>query len=112
MLNQVASYESEVLIVLDSEKGLATLKKEIGSDRVLGVVVDVDIEMGRTGVRELETILRIIAEIESDDRFVFRGVQHYSGHLMHISSYAERREKSLLMWDKVCLLYTSDAADE
>ena len=101
VLNQVASYGSEVLIVLDSEKGLATLKKVIGSDRVLGVVVDVDIEMGRTGVRELETILRIIAEIESDDRFVFRGIQHYSGHLMHISSYAERREKSLLMWDKV-----------
>ena len=101
VLNQVASYGSEVLIVLDSEKGLATLKKEIGSDRVLGVVVDVDIEMGRTGVRELETILRIIAEIELDDRFVFKGVQHYSGHLMHISSYAERREKSLLMWDKV-----------
>ena len=101
VLNQVASYGSEVLIVLDSEKGLATLRKEIDSDRVLGVVVDVDIEMGRTGVRELETILRIIAEIESDDRFVFRGIQHYSGHLMHISSYAERREKSLLMWDKV-----------
>jgi len=101
VLNQVASYGSEVLIVLDGEKGLSTLKKEIGLDRVLGVVVDVDIEMGRTGVRELETILRIIAEIELDDRFVFKGVQHYSGHLMHISSYAERREKSLLMWDKV-----------
>ena len=110
VLNHVASYESEVLIVLDSEMGLSVLKREIDSDRALGVVVDVDIEMGRTGTRELETILRIIEGIESDDRFIFRGVQHYSGHLMHIASYAERREKSLLMWDKVsAMLHSLDS---
>ena len=76
VLNQVVSYGSEVLIVLDSEKGLSVLKKEISLDRVVGVIVDLDIEMGRTGTRELETVLRIIAEIESDDRFVFLSLIH------------------------------------
>ena len=94
VLNHVASHESEVLIVLDSEMGLSVLKKKLIQIGFWGSWMLISRWVEREH-RELETILRIIEGIESDDRFIFRGVQHYSGHLMHIANYAERREKSL-----------------
>ncbi|HBF62821.1 MAG TPA: threonine aldolase, partial [Gammaproteobacteria bacterium] len=91
----------ELLLVVDSEQGLAALQAAIAPERRLGLLVDIDLSMGRTGTREVDIMLRLIDAIMNDERFEFRGIQHYAGHLMHIEDYAKRRDKSLASWSRL-----------
>ena len=67
----------------------------------LGVVADVDVEMGRTGTRSDEVLLQIAELADSSAGLEFRGIQHYAGHLMHVEGYEARRERSLALWEMV-----------
>ena len=93
--------DQQLLMVIDSDQGLAALQNALDSERRLGLLVDIDLSMGRTGTREIDTMLRLIDAIVGDDRFEFRGIQHYAGHLMHIEDYAKRRDKSLASWARL-----------
>ena len=106
VLDLVASRVENLATVVDSAKGLEVLQAQLDFSRSVGVLVDIDVEMGRTGTRDVDTVLRIIEEIDADERLVFKGLQHYAGHLMHIASFSERKEKSLALWDKVDDLVT------
>jgi len=101
VLDLVASRVKNLIMVVDSTKGLEVLRTQLDHSRSVGVLVDIDIEMGRTGTRELDTVLRIIEEVEQDERLNFKGLQHYAGHLMHVQNFYERKEKSLALWEKV-----------
>ncbi len=101
VLDLVASRLKSLITVVDSAKGLEVLQAKLDHSRSVGVLVDIDIEMGRTGTREVDAVLRIIEEIEQDERLVFKGLQHYAGHLMHIANFHERKERSLALWEKV-----------
>ena len=93
--------DHQLLMVIDSDQGLAALQNALDSEHRLGLLVDIDLSMGRTGTREIDTMLRLIDAIVGDDRFEFRGIQHYAGHLMHIEDYAKRRDKSLASWARL-----------
>ena len=93
--------DQQLFMVIDSDQGLAALQNALDSERRLGLLVDIDLSMGRTGTREVDTMLRLIDAIVGDDRFEFRGIQHYAGHLMHIEDYAKRRDKSLASWARL-----------
>ena len=93
--------EHQLLMVIDSDQGLAALQNALDAESRLGLLVDIDLKMGRTGTREVETMLRLIDAIATDERFDFRGIQHYAGHLMHIEDYAKRRDKSLASWARL-----------
>ena len=97
----------ELLLVVDSEQGLAALQAAIAPERRLGLLVDIDLSMGRTGTREVDIMLRLIDAIMNDERFEFRGIQHYAGHLMHIEDYAKRRDKSLASWSRLDEFFTA-----
>lgn len=65
------------------------------SKRPLKVLVDIDPGLGRTGVRpgdRAAALARLVADSES---LVFKGLQCYAGHLQHLESPNERRDKSL-----------------
>tara|TARA_E500000178_G_C17026943_1_gene758506 strand:+ start:510 stop:1748 length:1239 start_codon:yes stop_codon:yes gene_type:complete len=89
----------DIKLVVDSTVGLKLLEKYIDPANRMGVLIDIDVSMGRTGVRDLETILSLIERVSNDSRFYFAGVQHYAGQIMHVESYAKRREKSLRSWE-------------
>ena len=97
----------ELLLVVDSEQGLAALQAAIAPERRLGLLVDIDLSMGRTGTREVDIMLRLIDAVMNDERFEFRGIQHYAGHLMHIEDYAKRRDKSLASWSRLDEFFTA-----
>jgi 3-hydroxy-D-aspartate aldolase len=97
----------ELLLVVDSEQGLAALQEAIAPERRLGLLVDIDLSMGRTGTREVDTMLRLIDAVMNDVRFEFRGIQHYAGHLMHIEDYSKRRDKSLASWSRLDEFFTA-----
>lgn len=106
VLDEVCERSKNLSVVVDSLAGLNALKENLSYERSIGLLVDFDVEMGRTGTREIETILSILDGIESDERFFFQGLQHYAGHLMHIPSYESRKEKSLRSWGAVTQVLT------
>ena len=111
LLVRLLQQSSQLQIVIDSSPGFevaeVALNKltQMGHDSVeLGILIDVDVAMGRTGNRDSGEILKLIEQISHHPGMRFDGIQHYAGHLMHIESYAERRDKSLALWDKVAEL--------
>ena len=67
----------------------------------LGVIVDVDVSMGRTGTRDEKQILKLAEQCANSPILRYSGIQHYAGHLMHVEGYAKRRDKSLVLWQRI-----------
>jgi len=99
------SAEANIDIVVDSLEGLRMLSAAVEDHQTdganLGVLIDLDIEMGRTGTRSDEAMLDLAQSIADAPRLTFRGVQHYAGHLMHVEGFDARRDRSLSLWEKV-----------
>ena len=47
------------------------LRESIDADQQLGLLVDIDLSMGRTGTRDVETMLWLIDAMARDPRFNF-----------------------------------------
>lgn len=80
-----------MLVVADDPDNVAALggaARAAGAD--LGVLVDLDIGMGRTGVADIDAAVALARRIAATDGLAFRGVQAYSGRVQHIAAYAER----------------------
>jgi 3-hydroxy-D-aspartate aldolase len=60
------------------------------SAHTLNVLVDVDPGMGRTGVRDAESALRLIEKVCSIQGLSWQGLQAYSGQVQHIVDFTER----------------------
>jgi len=90
-----------MMVVVDSPLGVATLDAALEAQGVsLDVLIDLDPRMGRTGVRELDDVLRLADLVGDGQRLRLRGVQHYCGHVMHVEGHAERRGQSLAHWER------------
>ena len=57
----------------------------------LRILVELDVGMGRCGVKTAEEVLVLARLIQNTDGVIFEGLQAYEGHLSHIPSEAERR---------------------
>jgi 3-hydroxy-D-aspartate aldolase len=79
---------AEVMVVVDHPDNATALAAAV--DRPLGVVVDIDPGIRRTGVASPEAALALATQIGAHDRLVYRGVQMYCGTQQHIASFAER----------------------
>lgn len=97
-------------VVVDSPRGLAVLAEAADPHGRLGVLLDVDVAMGRTGLRGLEAQLELAGQLAETPGLEFLGIQHYAGHLMHLPSFEERRRRSLAAWGELQGLLQSLAA--
>ena len=97
-------------VVVDSMAGLELLAEALNDDDRLGVLIDLDVEMGRTGTRSDQEALALAERIASVPAMTFRGVQHYAGHLMHIEGFDARRDRSLALWETVAARVATLAA--
>lgn len=85
---------ADVCLVVDSQLGvdcLADVARAHGT--VFPVCLDLDPDMGRTGVARDERGLALAAAIADRPQLALRGVQQYCGNLMHINDHQERRER-------------------
>src|SRR5215472_6492253 len=57
---------------------------------VLNVLIDIDLGMGRTGVRDVDSALRLIDTVSNTKGLSWRGLQAYSGKVQHIADFVER----------------------
>ena len=60
------------------------------ADRVLDVLVDIDVGLGRTGIASPDQALALARQIDGAAHLAFKGLQGYSGAVQHIESYSER----------------------
>src|SRR5260370_17773675 len=60
------------------------------SGHVIGVLIDVDLGMGRTGISNIETALQLVNVVCEAEGISYRGIQAYSGRVQHIKEFAER----------------------
>ena len=92
-LPQLNEKISNLQLTVDSAVQVEALAAEFRGRKPLHVLIDVDPEMGRTGV----TFDQAAGFGEFISRFpelILDGVQCYAGHLQHISSGAERNAES------------------
>lgn len=101
LLVRLAGSAEQLDVVVDSATGLEALAGVVDGSATLGVLIDIDVAMGRTGNRDVDEIVRLAGRVAETPGLEFRGVQHYAGHVMHISGHDKRRDKSLALWDAV-----------
>ncbi len=92
---------ADLTVSADSEVGIDALAKLATRDRPIGVLVDIDMGQGRTGVADQETAVRVARRAADQPSLRFRGVQAYYGHLQHIPALAERLEKAREKWARL-----------
>jgi D-serine deaminase-like pyridoxal phosphate-dependent protein len=83
---------SPLMVVVDHRDQLEGLRAALADgDPPLGVLIDVDVGQARTGVTTLQDGHALARMAAADQRFAFRGLQGYAGHVQHIFEPAERR---------------------
>jgi D-serine deaminase-like pyridoxal phosphate-dependent protein len=104
LLIELAGRAAGLQVVVDSRLGLERLIAAADPAAPLGVLVDVDVAMGRTGNRQPDQIVALADAIAGAPGLRFDGVQHYAGHLMHVEGHRQRRDESLALWRSVAVI--------
>ena len=86
---------TRLTVAIDDLRNARTLAAAaVAAGTQIGVVVDVDVGMGRCGVRSAEEAAALAEEAGSLEGLVFDGVMGYEGHCVHEPDPAERRRKT------------------
>ncbi len=95
-LTALAHRAPDLTVVVDNPAHVDALAAAMGgttggASARLGVIVDIDPGMGRTGVAEADQAVALALAIDAADGLDYRGIQAYSGLVQHIEVYEERR---------------------
>ena len=86
----------DVMMVVDHIDNVALLSDMLGNAaRPLGLLVDIDPGLHRTGAASAEQALAIAQQIDAAPNLEFRGIQCYGGHLQHI----DKADQMKTGWD-------------
>ncbi|MDG1207555.1 MAG: DSD1 family PLP-dependent enzyme [Pseudomonadales bacterium] len=88
---------SEVEIVVDYIQGADRISALAGEMNLnVGVLVDLDPGMGRTGIEPGQKALELVQHIgDACPNLTFNGLQMYIGNCMHVHGFEKRRDKYL-----------------
>lgn len=90
-LRKLLLRRADVMVVADNRANvveLASLAEALG--RVLSVVVELDVGVGRTGCVEVADAVSLAKAIAAESSLSFAGVQAYWGNLQQVMPFAER----------------------
>jgi 3-hydroxy-D-aspartate aldolase len=73
-------------VVIDNPEHVPSLP----ASHELNVLVDIDLGMGRTGARDVESVLRLADTVSNSKGLSWQGLQAYSGKVQHIADFSER----------------------
>jgi D-serine deaminase-like pyridoxal phosphate-dependent protein len=90
-LLQLLDRGAAVTVVVGDPEHAATMAAAAHrSGHVLDVLIDLDLGMGRTGVRDVDSALHLVNAVCEAEGLSYRGLQAYSGRVQHINDFAER----------------------
>ena len=90
-----AARESQYLIAVDSEDGARALNRATAAagSRV-GVLIDIDVGMGRCGVRSIDEAIKLAATVQTLPALDLRGVMGYEGQVVTEPDRAVRAQQA------------------
>lgn len=115
VLTRLHDEGADITVVLDSVEGVDRWHAALPENsRPLPTLVDLDLGMGRTGVRSPADAVALAKQLKESGRFVYRGIQAYSGLVQHVAAYEQRRELYLRQLNRLdsALAALSDAGLE
>jgi D-serine deaminase-like pyridoxal phosphate-dependent protein len=87
---------ADVMVAVDDADNVAQLSAAATAAGVeLRVLVEVDVGMGRCGVRPGEPALTLARAVAGSPGLRFMGLQTYEGHLQEVTPFEERRRRTL-----------------
>jgi D-serine deaminase-like pyridoxal phosphate-dependent protein len=98
----LAAREGQITVAVDdpaNASDLSAAARAAGS--MLDVLIEVDVGMGRGGVRSVEEAVRLARHLENLPALRLRGVQGYEGHCMLEPDREERIRKARAAMDRV-----------
>ncbi|MDX1382955.1 MAG: DSD1 family PLP-dependent enzyme [Thermoanaerobaculia bacterium] len=91
----LAAKSDKLQIVVDHAMPARRLSEAAEAAGVtVGVLVDLDPGIGRTGIQPGEPAVRLVQEVLRLPGLRFDGLQAYAGHVMHVDGWEERRKRS------------------
>ncbi len=100
----------DLIVATDHSDGVDELEAAaVAYDTTIGVLVDVDVGLGRTGVLGPAEALAVADRVNVATHLRLRGVQGYGGHLQHIAGREHRREATRASMQRLRLVI--DALD-
>ena len=95
----------DLLVAVDHVDGVDELEAAaVAAGTTLGVLCDVDVGLGRTGVIGANEALAVAERVNVATTLRFRGVQGYGGHLQHINGREHRREATIASSERLGLV--------
>jgi D-serine deaminase-like pyridoxal phosphate-dependent protein len=92
----LARRSREFQIVVDNAAAASALADAARSAGVsVGVLIDLDPGMGRTGISPGAPALELLRHLARLPALRFEGLQCYAGNVMHVNGWEERRRRSL-----------------
>jgi len=82
---------ADIMAVADHPASLTRLAALAGeAGRVLGIIIEIDCGMGRTGCLEIADVISLARQAAAAPSLQFAGIQAYWGNLQQVSPFAER----------------------
>jgi D-serine deaminase-like pyridoxal phosphate-dependent protein len=97
----------DLMVVIDNRENADQLSRTAvayGNELPLGVLIDINPEMGRTGVDYPEA-LPLAKYVNELPGLQLKGIQCYAGMVQHISNFEERRKDSLELMTKAAEVF-------
>ena len=84
-----------IMVAVDDIENICNLSKAaVNFQTEIGILVEIDIGLGRCGVKARETALALAEKVIDSPGLKFRGIMGYEGHCVFIDSVEERRIKT------------------
>jgi 3-hydroxy-D-aspartate aldolase len=88
---RLAAIAQGLIVVVDSLEGVQALEARLRREgRSVGVLLDVDVGMRRTGVSDIRRAAKIAARLQVSGSLELLGLQCYSGMVQHIPELSRR----------------------
>jgi D-serine deaminase-like pyridoxal phosphate-dependent protein len=98
---------AEFTVVADSLAGIEALAAHARTAKPVGVLIDIDMGLGRTGLADPREAVRLAQRIAELPQLRYRGVQAYYGHLQHVKAIADRHVKVAEQWARLAGFVTA-----
>jgi D-serine deaminase-like pyridoxal phosphate-dependent protein len=95
-LAAVAEDAEELWLAVDGDEAIDLAARAAGaSGSPIGIVIDIDVGLGRTGVRDAATAVALAERVAAVDVLFLAGVQGYGGAWQHVVGRDERRRQTV-----------------
>ncbi len=93
------THYAQVMVAVDSMENLKQLSTAVRIEGTrLGVLVDIDVGMGRCGVRSIDDALRLAEAACSMEGIAFEGLMGYEGHAVFIVDRHKEKESAQMAY--------------